>query len=802
MTTERAPGADPRHDSGDTGNDTGGDAAPPAHQKLARHDLGRRRFLGYVLGGATLVAGADLALGGVTSPAAAEIPSGPQPAEVYDLLDFLNDSTRPTANLIKVEVDEDGKANFDLHRMEVGQGITTAAAMLIAEELDVPVSDVNVGLAPARPELVFNQLTGGSQTMFTVFAPIRVAAATARLALLDAAAILLDDEVANLESKEGAVTGPTGAISYADIVKQTASFPEITREIELKGSEEYNVIGKPHDRIDARAAVTGQKDFATDLQIEGALPTMVARAPTLNGTLAGLKNRKQVLRMDGVEDVAEMEFGVAIRARTYGQCIDAIRTVDAAWNDGPVAGQSDEDIAAELRAAELPLTLPDGAPQIPLLAKTLTRDILFYFRSNSAMDTNSAVADVREDSARIWSGMKSPITAQQRIAVELGMSPSQVECNVVTGGGSFGRRLFFDGAREAALISQKMGKPVKLMWHRADDSRAGRGHPMCTSRAQANVVAGEVASFVQQHTSVETDFRHGLGEIITANAADIPGGVGNLGFAQTVFQLTQDLGYNVGAVAQNLTEVDLRFNTGSMRNIYSPDVRCTAELLVNDLAEEVGMDAFNFRRNLIKDERVVGVLEAVAEAGQWGRSLPDGVAQGIAIHKEYKGGTAALVEVDARPETVNRKIRKAVTGPRVTKVTFAIDVGQVVNPRGLEAQMQGGINDGIALAFTSSLHLRDGHFLEASWDNYFYTRQWNTPPEVNVILVDGGADVPGGAGEAGVAATFAAVAGAWEKASGQRAEYFPINHQELSFKPKPFDPPVPQSPKNGLKFTF
>lgn len=798
MTTDRAPdsGADPRPTSTETGRST------PAHREIAKHEVGRRRFLGYVLGGATLVAGADLVLGGATSPAAAEIPSGPQPAEVYDLLDFLNDSTRPTANLLKVEVDEEGKANFDLHRMEVGQGITTAAAMLIAEELDIPVADVNVGLAPARPELVFNQLTGGSQTIFTVFAPIRVAAATARLALLDAAAILLGDEVANLESKEGVVTGPAGAISYADIVKQTASFPEVTREIELKGADEYNVIGKPYDRIDARAAVTGQKDFATDLQIEGALPTMIARAPTLNGTLDELKNKEQVLRMDGVEDVAEMEFGVAIRARTYGQCIDAIRKVDATWNDGPVAGQSDEDIAAELRAAELPLTLPDDAPQVPGLARTLTRDLLFYFRSNSAMDTNSAVADVRQDSARIWSGMKSPITAQQRIAVDLGMSPSQVECNVVTGGGSFGRRLFFDGAREAALISQKMGKPVKLMWHRADDSRAGRGHPMCTSRAQANVVAGEVASFVQQHTSVETDFRHGLGEIITANAADIPGGVGNQSFSQTVFQLTQDLGYNFGTVAQNLTEVDLRFNTGSMRNIYSPDVRCTAELLVNDLAAEVGLDPFTFRRNLLKDERVVGVLEAVAEAGQWGRSLPDGVAQGIAIHKEYKGATAALVEVDARPETVNRKIRKAVTGPRVTKVTFAIDVGQVVNPRGLEAQMQGGINDGIALAFTSSLHLRDGHFLEASWDNYFYTRQWNTPPEVNVILVDGGADVPGGAGEAGVAATFAAVAGAWEKATGQRAEYFPINHQELSFKPKPFDPPVPQSPKNGLNFTF
>lgn len=769
---------------------------------LTTHEVGRRRFLGYVLGGATLIAGADFLLQGATAPAAAVVPSGPQLAETYDLLDFLNDSTRPTANLIQVEVGEDGRASFALHRMEVGQGITTAAAMLIAEELEIPVSQVDVTLAPARPELVFNQLTGGSQTMFTTFAPIRVAAATARLALLDAAAILLDDEVANLESKEGVVTGPTGSLTYGEIVTQTASFPQITREIELKGAEDFQVIGKPYDRIDARDAVTGKKDFTTDLQVPGALPTMVCRAPTLNGTLVRLLNRKEVLGMSGVRDVAEMKFGVAVRARTFGQCIDAVRAVRATWKDGPVAGQSDRDIVAELRRAELPLTLPDDAPSIPGVATTLSRNIVFYFRSNSAMDTNSAIADVRPDRARIWSGMKSPITAQEKIALALGLSPTQVECNVVTAGGSFGRRLFYDGAMEAALISKKMGKPVKLMWHRADDARAGRGHPMCTSRAQANVVAGEVVSFVQQHTSVETDFRHGLGEIITALYTEIPGGAPNQTFSQTVFQLTQDLGYNMGAVAQNLTEVDLRFNTGSMRNIYSPDVRCTAELLVNDLAEELGKDALELRLDLAKDERVKGVLEAVAEAGQWGRSLPAGVAQGIAIHKEYKGASAALVEVDARPRQVDRKIREAVTGPRVTRVTFAIDVGQVVNPRGLEAQMQGGINDGIALALTSSMHLRDGHFLEASWDNYFYTRQWNTPPKVKVILVDSGADVTGGAGEAGVASTFAAVAGAWEKATGRRARYFPVNHKELSFTPKPYVPPVPPSPRNGLNFTF
>ena len=130
------------------------------------------------------------------------------------------------------------------------------------------------------------------------------------------------------------------------------------------------------------------------------------------------------------------------------------------------------------------------------------------------------------------------------------------------------------------------------------------------------------------------------------------------------------------------------------------------------------------------------MLKKAAEVGKWGRTMPAGTAQGIAIHKEYKGSTACLVEIDCRPETVNRKVRDGVTGPRVTKAVVAVDAGLVVNPQGLKAQMMGGFSDGLALALTSSLHLRDGHFLEASWDNYFYTRQWNIPPEFEVVIVN------------------------------------------------------------------
>ncbi|GAA1775200.1 molybdopterin-dependent oxidoreductase [Nocardioides hankookensis] len=768
--------------------------------------VARRSFLGYVVAGTTLVAAADLGLGR-PAPAAA-VPGVPQPAEVYDLNDMLTEAAMPTANLITVTVHEDGTASFALPRMEVGQGITTSTAMLIAEELELPLEKVRVTLADARPELLFNQLTGGSNTTISTYTPIRVAAAVAKAALLEAAAIQLGDTVEVLRAKAGVISAPGGArLTYGELARAAARRTPRAVEVRLKDPSAFRVVGTGRPRVDARDAVTGRKKYATDLKVKGALPTMVCRAPTLNGTPKRLRNKKRILAMPGVRNVAVVDTGVAVRARTFGQCIDAIRAMKVDWEDGPVAGLSDADIVKELRAAELPLpALSDSIGDLlgdNPLAQTVEVDTLFYFRSNSAMDTNSAVADVRRDRATIWAGLKSPITAQERIAQELGMSVDAVKVHVVQAGGSFGRRLFFDGALEAAKISQAMGKPVKLMWHRADDARVGRGHPMSTSKVRAVHAGGQVLAFQQTHTSVETDFRHGLGEIVTATAASLPTGLGNLGFSETVFELTQEVPYDFGVISQTLTETDDRFNTGSMRNIYSPDVRTAGELTVDRLAEAMGQDPYEFRRANLRNDRVIAVLDAVAKAGDWGRRMPRGTAQGIAIHKEYKGCSACLVEIDNRPRQTGRDIRDGVGGPRVTKVVFAIDVGLVVNPRGLEAQMQGGINDGIALALTSSMHLRDGHFLEASWDNYFYTRQWNTPPEVEVIVMPSDSGQPGGAGEAGVAATFAAVACAYARATGTTPAYFPVNHRDrLEFKPKPYVPPVPPSPTNGLKLTY
>ncbi|MFF5724154.1 molybdopterin cofactor-binding domain-containing protein [[Kitasatospora] papulosa] len=766
--------------------------APPSSESPA---LGRRRFLGYVLAAPTLVTAAELA---PAAPARADIASAGIPSadvtELVDLNDVMSAAALPTSGLITVQVHPDETVSFALPRAEAGQGITTSTAMLIAEEMDVPLANVRVTLADARPELVFNQLTGGSNTTIATYTPIRVAAAVARGRLLEAAAVALDSAVTELTIGAGVITGRAGrSTTVGALAEKAAALRTEQVSTMLKQSEQFTVIGTPRSRIDALDAVTGRKKFTMDLAVPGAAPTMVCRPPTINGRVGSVANAEEVRAMPGVTDVVVITTGVAVRARTFGQCIDAVRALRVSWKPGSAEGRSDETVRLELAAAELPLGLP---PLTPSVEGRFT----FHFRSNSALETNCAIADVRSDRAEVWSSLKAPIVAKEAIAARLGLPLDAVTVHVTEGGGSFGRKLFFDAALEAVEISRKTGTPVKLMWHRADDSRQGRTHPMATSRVRIAYVADTVLSYKQRHTSVATDLGHGFGEIFTAMAAKLP--VADLGFSETFFQLSQSMPYGFGVSSRLLNETGKGFNTGSMRNVYSPDVTCARELMIDKLASKTGKDPYRFRRDFLKDERSRAVLEKVAEVGRWGRVMPDGTAQGIAFHSEYHSASAVLVEIDCRPGTVGRPVRDGVAGPRVTKVVLAVDAGLTVNPRGLEAQMMGCAMDGIALALTSSLHLRDGYFLEASWDNYFYTRQWNTPPELDIVIMPDTTGKPGGAGELGVAASMAAVACAYGRATGTMPTTFPVNHGTLSFEPKPTTPPVPQSPTDGLDHAY
>jgi isoquinoline 1-oxidoreductase beta subunit len=755
----------------------------------------RRRMMGYLIAAPTLVAAAQWA-----EPAAAALPTI-QPSDAFDLADLLNLAAESTANLVSVRVNSDGTASFDLHRAEVGQGITTATAMIIADEMDIPLDRVKIKLADARPELLFNQLTGGSNSMHSIFTPVRTAAATARGQLMQAAASQMGVSVSELTARAGVITARDGrTATYGSLAKRAAVTRSAVVTPQLKTRAALQIIGTDQKRIDAPDIVRGKKQFAMDLDVPNALPTMVCRPPTINGKAVGIRNAAKVRSMPGITDVAIIPRtqlvagGVAVRGKTFGQCIDAIRALDVSWSNGTADGKSDASVLADLKKAELPLT-----PALP--GKSVEEVFTFRFRPGDPLETNCAIADVRSNRAEIWSCCKSPVKEQGLIAATLRLPLRNVKLHVTEGGGSFGRHLFGDAAHEAATISKVLGKPVKLMWARTDNFRQGRVHPMATSRVRMTYSGNNVLALDQRHTSVATDFSHGFGDAITAVDAQLP--LQNfVQFSETIFTLTQNIPYDFGAVTQLLSEIyDIQtFNTSSVRNIYSPDVRTASELVIDRVAEEMGKDRLAFRREFAKDDRMRAVLDRLAAEGGWGRSLPAGVGQGVAVHSEYKGRAACIVEVDARPETVNRKVDKAYTGPRVTRVVYVVDVGLPINPLGLRAQMMGGVMDGIAQVLSYSLHLKDGHFLEGSWDDAHYTRQWNTPPDLKVIVMPQTTNVPGGAGEFGVAATMAATACAYRKATGTMPTEFPINHAgPLDFEVFPTIPSIPASPTDGLK---
>jgi isoquinoline 1-oxidoreductase subunit beta len=569
-----------------------------------------------------------------------------------------------------------------------------------------------------------------------------------------------------LVTREGVVISPDGrTATYADLAVLAADPNLEVTPATPKDPATFTLVGTPTSRVDARAMVTGTQRYTLDLDVPGAVPATVRRAPTIKGTPRSVDNGAAVRAMPGVLDVAVIPTGVAVLAETFGQALAAKDALQVTWNGGTVDDLSDADIRGRLRAA--------APPFLPALTGVVDAEFDFAFVSHAPMETNCAVADVRADRAEIWSALKSPIVAAQRIAEAVGLPPDKVTCHVVQGGGSFGRRLFFDAALEAAQISKATGRPVKLMWSRYDDTRHGRTRPATHHKIRATYALGQVASYEQRVASVETDLGHGLGEILTSVAAELPGG-GNDSFAQTLFNLTVKVPYNFGTVVETLAEVPLQMYTASWRSVYSATVRGAEEIVVDELAAALRRDPVEFRRTMLKDDRQRAVLDKAAQVGQWGRSMPAGFAQGVGFHDEYKSCTACLVEIDARDPKA----------PRVTKAVIVVDAGLPLNPRGLQAQMLGGLSDAIATTLQAGLHIDNGLPLEASFTDFRYTRQANTPADVQVIVMPSTTGEPGGAGELGVPAAVGAIANAYGRATGTKPRSFPINFP-VDFTPVP-----------------
>lgn len=716
-------------------------------REAASTDITRRRFLAYAATAPTLAVGVRLAdsVAGVTAPAGAQV------AEILDFTDALTLAALPTQHLLVIEVTTANRVAVRLPRAEVGQGITTAVAQIVAEEIDARLDDVDVVLEDARPELVWNQLTGGSNTIHALYGPLRAAAAGARARLVTAAAQRWSTSAGRLTARETTVVAPDGrTATYGELSSAAATVTIPAVSPAPKDPADFAVVGEPTNRIDARDIVTGRAQYTQDLDVPGALPCVVARPPTIGGTVRSVDD-SAARAMPGVVAVARIPTGVAVVAETFDRALAARDALVVDWAPGPSAHLSDADISSRLAAANPRFLVPPG----PL---TVDRTFEFAFVPHAPMEVLNCVADVRADRAELWLSAKSPIVAAQSVAIALGMPASKVTLHVVRGGGSFGRRLFFDPAIEAALVSKAVARPVRLMWTRADDTRHGRMRPASHHRARATHLLGQPMGYEHRMASVALDGSHGLGELLTAVGLETLGVAG-----QAMFHLSQVDLYHLGVQKRSLREVDLAFPTASWRSVFSGQVRTVDEVMVDELARALRRDPLAFRRARLRSTRLRAVLDQVAAAGSWGRSMAPGTAQGLGLHEEYKSAVAYLVEIDARDPA----------DPRVTRAVAAVDVGRAVNPRGLEAQMQGALVDALSVTLQAGVHIDGGAVREASYSDFRYARMRDTPVEVEVHVMPPTGE-PGGAGELGVPAASAAVVNAWTRATGTLPTRFPI----------------------------
>ena len=720
--------------------------------------VGRRKVLqGFLIAGPTLAVAWKL---GAPEGVGAFPVSSPETTDFQDLTDALILTGTPGYYDLLVEIKPDNRVYFELPRMEVGQGVKTSVGMMVADHLDVPFENMDITLSKAEQKRGAGQLTGGSHTCRSLWDPVRLIGARMRGQLMAAASAHLGVPVDQLRTEDGYVIARRGdKVSYGEISELARSYTNVPAATP-KTADDFKIIGNPHPREDARRIVTGTMPYALDTDVDGALPTVVALAATHGASVisiddSGARAIKGVIAVTHIPGMPEylIPEAVAVTAETFGIAKKAKDALKIKWSGGPMDQLSDTQIDELMNSIIDEVSAPDGDV-------TLDAKFRWPYVPHAPMESNDAVADVRQDSAEVWTGCKIPLTAHRNVATTLGLPVEKVTFNVVPSGGSFGRRLFHDPVIHAAQVSQRIGKPVKLLWLREEDIKHGRTRPVAIHHVRATCRGGDVVSFEHRQACAEMDLRHGFGDAVSQQVT----AYNNAGASQYVFQMTQKLPYKTGFTAITMKDKFLAKPSGALRVVYSGQVGTINEIVIDELARLNGKDEVEFRMGLVDTPRHRAVLQKVAEEGSWGRQLPAGVAQGVAMHDEYKSVVAYLMEVDTRGAE-----------PRMTRCTIAVDVAQCVNPMGTASSLFGQAMDGFAFVFRSGLHIDNGATRESNFHDYKWGRMFDAAPEMSCHILPTSNVNPAGIGELGVPAASGAAANAWARATGKQVRNFPLN---------------------------
>jgi len=663
-----------------------------------------------------------------------------------------------------VRIAADNTVTVIAKHLEMGQGTNTGLATLVAEELDADWSQIRVEGAPVNARLYANKLlggqgTGGSTSIASSYDIMREAGAKARAMLVDAAAQEWGVPSAEISVSKGVVTHAATKKSarFGELVARASQLP-VPTAVTLKDPKAFSYIGKNTHRVDVWSKSNGTAIYTQDFNAPGTLTAVVARPPLFGAKVKGFDAAK-AKAVKGVVDVVQfatpVSNGVAVLAKDFWSAKKGRDALSVEWDETNAFKQSTTDIMAEYK--ELAKTpgktfrkVGDVDAAFATAAKIVEADYEFPYLAHACMEPMNCVVQIGDDGVEVWNGEQFQSLDAPSIARVAGVSPTKVKINVLYAGGSFGRRAnpMADYPMEATAIAKaaKTNAPVKLVWTREDDTRAGFYRPMYFHKMKAGLDAqGNIVAW--QHRIVGQQVMMGADQMSVEGAANLP--------------------YDIPNISVELHTTRKPVTVQWWRSVGSTHTAYAVECFLDDLARESKRDPLDLRRSLIAQHpRHLAALNLAAEKAGWGKPLADGKVRAVALHESFNTAVAQIVEV-----------ARAGEGYKVERVVCAVDCGVAVNPNIVAMQMESGIGYGLSAALNGAITLTEGRVQQSNFQNHPVLRM-NQMPRIDVHIVPSTAK-PTGVGEPGTPPIAPAIANAIAALGGAPIRVLPFSTSKI-----------------------
>lgn len=642
----------------------------------------------------------------------------------------------------------DGSVTAYAGKVEYGQGIRTGFAMEVADELRVPPGSVEVVLGDTQ-RVPWDWGTAGSQSTATVGLQLRKAAATARQALLELATDRLDLPLTELICREGRVvsrTDPSRGMAYGNLVAGQGLIRDLMGDIELTPADEFVVMARPAERMDAVARVTGHALYSQDVAVEGMLFAKVLRPPSFGAKLVDLDS-SVAERMPGVVQVVRDGDLVAVLAETDEQAEFGTKMLQARWEE-MVDHPSHWDVPDLLlrTAREAETTQEAGFLEDGFRTADGILEATYYipYISNAPMEPRAAVAQWNEDRLTVWAGTQRPFGIRAELAQHFQISEDMVQVIAPEIGGAFGGKSIYAVAAEAARLAKIAERPVRVAYSRAEEMTWSTFRP---------------AALIEVRSGFNSDGAIVAWEFRAYHASSAP----NAQMGRLRGRRGSQTPYDVQNVKVTVAASESPLPAASYRSLGGAVNHFAREAHIDEIAEAVGMDPVELRLRNLTHPRFRQVLETAAERFGWSSAKPPSKrGVGVAIGLDVGTYVATCVQVDVLASEV-----------KVQRVTAALDCGLTVNPEGAANQVEGSIVMGMGTALYEAIDFEGGHVLNAGFTRYRVPRI-NDAPTIDVALV-GDPETPStGAGEPAIVPIAAAIANAVFDSTGERHRELPI----------------------------